>query len=92
MLFMLPVGELSKVVRSDGIYQILRVIERVEAGARPFTTVQNEIVKKTKKRRFDERVDAYIARLRNETYVWTSTDGDAAPTQVSQPPTDVLTR
>jgi parvulin-like peptidyl-prolyl isomerase len=91
LLFMLPEGQLSKVVKSDSMYQILRVVERVEAGTKPFIAMQNEIVEKIKKQRFDKRVEAYLARLRDETYVWTS-GGDAAPTQVAQPVAGELMR
>lgn len=92
LLFKLPVSQMSKVVNGDEMYQIIRVIERVEAGKKPFTSVQNEIIEKIKKQRFEERVEAYVARLRNETYIWTSTSGEAAPTQVAQPPSGATLR
>jgi hypothetical protein len=91
LLFLMPVGELGKIADSDGMFHILRVIERVEAGKKPFTAVQSEIVEMIKKNRFEKRVKAYVSRLRDETYVWTAADGDV-PMQTAQPSADALVR
>ncbi len=76
LLFAIPVGQLSKVIEGDGMYQIVRVIERTNAGARPFETVQNEIKETVNKQRANQRIDDYIARLRDKTYVWTAFSGE----------------
>ena len=85
LLFMLPEGQLSKVVKSDSMYQILRVIERVEAGTKPFIAVQNEIVEKIKKQRFEERVEAYRRSAPRRDLRLDQYGGDAAPPRWHNP-------
>lgn len=80
LIFALPVGKLSRIVESDDGYHIIRVIERVDAGKQTFAEAQEKIKEKINERRFEEQVDAYLARLREETYVWMATDEPAVQT------------
>jgi hypothetical protein len=70
-LFSLEVGRLSPILESDAGFHIVRVIERKQAGRKPFTEVQNDIREKLKDERFRSAVEEYITQLRQDARIWT---------------------
>jgi parvulin-like peptidyl-prolyl isomerase len=73
-LFSLPVGQLSRILEDQSGFVIVRVLERKQAGARSFVDVQVEIRDRIKKEKVDREVKKYIAKLRQDTPVWTAFD------------------
>ncbi|MEM8680864.1 MAG: peptidylprolyl isomerase [Planctomycetota bacterium] len=76
LIFTIPTGKLSRVIEDEDGFHIIRVIERVDAGMEKFADVQDTIREKIREQRRDEQVQAYVDRLRNETYIWLA---DGAP-------------
>lgn len=69
-IFSIKVGELSEILMDDDGFHIVRVIERQEAGHMPFVEAQVGIRDKIRQQRRDEKVQAYLEKLKRETYVW----------------------
>jgi hypothetical protein len=82
-LFGLPVGQLSRIVKSDFGLHIVRVVERTPLHCTPFTEVQDEIRTAIQEDRWVGQSRAYIARLTTKTPVWTVYD---EPTAVAKNP------
>jgi parvulin-like peptidyl-prolyl isomerase len=74
-LFTLPVGQLSPILEDSRSFQIIRVIERREAGRQSFIDVQAEIKKKIKQQRQQAAMEKYLATLKDKVKVWTIFDG-----------------
>ncbi|MEM9186661.1 MAG: peptidyl-prolyl cis-trans isomerase [Planctomycetota bacterium] len=75
-LFTVPVGQMSPILESDRGFHIVRVIERQQAGRKPFTEVQNEIRDKILRRRTDLAFADKLDELRSTARIWTVFDGD----------------
>ena len=73
-IFGLPVGQLSPILEDETGYHVVRVIEREEASQTPFPDAQAEIRPKISQRRVQEQLQAYLAKLRKNTPVWTIFD------------------
>jgi parvulin-like peptidyl-prolyl isomerase len=82
-LFGLPVGQLSPILESEDGFHIIRVTERELAGRVPFDEAQAEIRPKIRQQRTKRQLRAYVARLREQTPVWTVFDD-----QAQEPPKD----
>jgi hypothetical protein len=92
-LFSLEVGRLSPILESDAGFHIVRVLERKQAGRKPFTEVQNDIREKLKDERFRDAVEEYIAELRRDARIWTAYTGPvSADVLLGQPPGDTRRR
>jgi parvulin-like peptidyl-prolyl isomerase len=78
-IFTLPVGRLSEIIEDDQGFHIVRVIERQPAAMKPFADAQAEIKKTIQSRRQADAKAAFIARLRQQTPVWTAFDNDRSP-------------
>lgn len=85
-LFTLPVGQLSPILETEGSLQIVRVVERREDGATPFTEVQAEIREKIRGQRRREATAGYMAKVREQTYVWTVFDDPQAAAELTRRP------
>jgi hypothetical protein len=70
-LFTLQVGQMSHIIDSGPAFHIVRVLERKEAGRRPFTEVQGEIRDALKQQRLRAEMGAYLAELRSRARIWT---------------------
>ncbi len=77
-LFTLPAGKLSPILESTVGFHILRVVERRDAGERPFLEVQDEIRKKIEDQRFNEGMAKAIVELRKGVRIWTRQTGEVA--------------
>ncbi|NQU25780.1 MAG: peptidyl-prolyl cis-trans isomerase [Candidatus Nealsonbacteria bacterium] len=73
-LFELPAGQLSPILEDATGYHIVRVIEREDASQTPFPDAQADIRPKITQRRIQEQMQAYLAKLRKNTPVWTIFD------------------
>ena len=70
-LFAIPVGAMSQILESDTGFHIVRVLERKDAGRKPFTDVQVEIRDKLKDERLHAAQDKYLEQLRSEASIET---------------------
>jgi hypothetical protein len=63
------------------------VLERKQAGCRPFSEVQNDIREKLKDERMKVAQDKYIADLRKNAKIWTVYTGNvSAEVLMGRPP------
>jgi hypothetical protein len=92
-IFSLPVGQMSPILDSGPAFHIVRVLERKEAGCRPFSEVQNDIRDKLKEERMAEAQRKYISKLRKDAKIWTVYTGNVSvETLMGQPPGDTRKR
>jgi hypothetical protein len=75
-LFTLQVGQMSNILVTDDAFYIVRVLERKEAGRKPFTEVQSEIRERLKEERFNKKMEEYLGQLRKNARVWTAFTGN----------------
>ena len=67
---------MSPIIETDDAFYIVRVLERKDAGRKPFTDVQAKIREDLKEERFEQAVQKYLAQLRKDARVWTAFTGD----------------
>jgi len=84
-IFSLPPGEMSKAIVDDEGWHIVRVIERHEAGMKPFAEAQLEISEKIRQSLLQDDIKRYVERLREGTYVWTILDDEGSENRVAAP-------
>ena len=77
-IFSLPAGQMSPILDSGPAFHIVRVLERKEAGCRPFSEVQNDIRDKLKDERMAEAQRKYITKLRKDAKIWTVYTGNVS--------------
>jgi parvulin-like peptidyl-prolyl isomerase len=92
-LFSLEVGQMSPILETDDGFHIVRVLERKEAGRRPFTEVQGEIRDRLKEERFQAAVKEYLSGLRRDARIWTAYTGNvSADVLLGRKPTETQQR
>jgi hypothetical protein len=84
-VFSLPVGQLSAIIEDEPslnlpdvqALHIVRVMERAEAGQKPFLEAQVAIKQTLLEERRRKAIDEYMAKLRERTPVWTIFDDES---------------
>lgn len=84
VLFTLPVNQLSQIIEDGRAYHIIRVLDREEASRTSFEQAQEDIKTKIKQEKIQKQVEAYIAKLKAKTSVWTVFDNDPVYKQAMQ--------
>lgn len=77
-VFSLPEGQMSPIIEDDRGFHIVRVLDRREAGRKPFKDVQAEIRKKINEERTVEAKVKYVEDLKKKTVIWTIYDEEDA--------------
>jgi len=85
-LFTLQVGQMSQIIDSGPAYHIVRVLERREAGRKPFTDVQGEIRDALKEQRMQAKMEDYLVELRRNARVWTVFSGNTTAEALMRKP------
>jgi parvulin-like peptidyl-prolyl isomerase len=75
VLFSLPVGQLSAIIKSQNGYHIVRVTAREDVKVTPFLDAQVDIREKIIKQRSEKQLREYLAKLEARTPVSTIYDG-----------------
>jgi len=70
-LFTLEIGQMSPILESEDAFHIVRVLERRQAGRRPFTEVQAEIRQRLNELRLQAGIEQYLSKLRRDARIWT---------------------
>jgi len=86
-IFTLPIGQMSRILEEDTALHIVRVVERREAGRESFVEAQVAIRRTLMQDRRNREVDAYLARLRDRTPVWTIYDDPTGGSSIAGRPT-----
>ena len=84
-IFSLQVGQLSNIIESDQGFHIIRVLERKEAGRKPFTEAQAEIREKLIADQRKGLFQAELVKIRKGSRVWTAFTGDLGAEQLASP-------
>jgi parvulin-like peptidyl-prolyl isomerase len=85
-LFTLQVGQMSQIIDSGPAYHIVRVLERREAGRKPFTDVQGDIREALKEQRMRAEMEEYLVTLRRNARVWTVFTGNTTAEALMRKP------
>jgi hypothetical protein len=91
-IFSLPVGELSTILEDESALHIVRVTERRDSGRTPFLEAQVQIRQTLREERRRKQQESYLAKLRDQTPIWTVFDADAAQPRVAGRPTGMPAR
>lgn len=83
-LFTLKVGQLSNVIESNRGFHIIRVLDRKEAGCKPFTEAQTEIREALAADQRKGLAEAQVAKLRKKSRVWTVFDGEMSGDELAR--------
>lgn len=81
-LFTLPVGALSPIIEDETGFHIVRVVEREDAYRTPFEEIQADIREKIKSEKKEERLQEFVAKLREEIPVTTIFDRQTADSSI----------
>lgn len=75
-LFSLELGQMSGIIESDLGFHIVRVLDRREAGRKPFTEAQAEITKIIQEEQKKKAIAVELKKLRDKSRIWTTFDGE----------------
>ena len=75
-IFSLPINQLSPILQDDQGFHIIRVLQRQPVAMKSLADAQVEIRKKIKAQRQADAKAKYIAKIRQQTPVWTAFDND----------------
>jgi parvulin-like peptidyl-prolyl isomerase len=65
-IFEIPLNELSEIIETPYGFHIVRVLERNEAGQKPFRDAQVEIKRKLVQAKKEKRFEEYVTKLRRD--------------------------
>ena len=91
-IFSLPVGELSTILEDESALHIVRVTERQDAGRTPFLEAQVQIRQTLRDERRRKQQESYLAKLREQTPIWTVFDETGPQPRVAGRPTGTPVR
>jgi hypothetical protein len=74
-----PIGAVSQVFEEDGLWRVVRVLERRPAGPKPMESVAEQIRQEIIQARRQNAEDAYMRQLRSRARVWTVLDPSPSP-------------
>jgi len=80
--FSLPVGGISEPIETRSGWHVLKVVEKIPAGYRPFSDVKGEILKKEQETQFQKKLAEYIEKLERGAVISVAPDAAA----MYQPP------
>jgi parvulin-like peptidyl-prolyl isomerase len=83
---------MSPIIDSGPAYHIVRVLERRDAGRKPFTDVQGEIREALKEQRMRAEMEAYLVKLRRDARVWTVFTGHTTAEALMRKPDEAQRR
>jgi uncharacterized protein YeeX (DUF496 family) len=78
-IFTLPIGRLSPILEDEQGFHIVRVLQRQPIAMKPFDDAQVDIKKKIKAQRKVDAKNRFVAKIREQTAVWTAFDNDRGP-------------
>ncbi len=85
-LFTLQVGQLSNLIESATGFHIVRVLQRKQAGCKPFREVQFDIIKDIQQARYRMTIDNHLEKLRSNAQIWTVYTGITSFEMLARPP------
>jgi parvulin-like peptidyl-prolyl isomerase len=88
-IFSLPVGQLSPIIEDSEGAHIIRVLERKAAGRIEFGEAQAKIKETLKTRQREENYRQFIAKVRQQTKVWTILDNAPSVSRAEDRPGEV---
>ncbi|HEX5470817.1 MAG TPA: peptidylprolyl isomerase [Lacipirellulaceae bacterium] len=77
-IFTLKVGQMSPIIDDGDSFHIVRVLERKDAGRKPFIEVQDDIRDKLKEEHFHVEAEKYLSKLRQDARIWTVYTGNVS--------------
>jgi len=80
VVFSLPAGAVSDPIATKFGWHVVKVVEKVPAGIRPFADVKGEILKKEQAARFPKKLAEYLVRLKREAVILVSEEAAATYT------------
>src|ERR1700719_1339160 len=82
IVFKMDKGQITEVIQTKTGFEILKVIDRFQAGLQPVDKVETEIMNRIYMQKMQPQMREYLARLREESYVTVKpgfTDSAAVP-------------
>ena len=67
--FILPIGQVSEVIKSDVGFHIIQVVDKKGAGLKPIAAVREEIKTKIEDEKLDKKFDEWIASVRAKSHI-----------------------
>ncbi len=64
--FTLPVGGVSEPIETRSGWHVLKVVEKLPAGYRPFSEVKGDILRREQETQFQKKLAEYLQKLRGE--------------------------
>ena len=83
-IFSIPIGRMSRILRDDRGFHIVRVTERVDEQFTTFLKAQAEIKKKLEGDKRQVAFEKYIASVKSDIPVWTIFDDEDAALRVGE--------
>jgi parvulin-like peptidyl-prolyl isomerase len=67
--FSLPAGGVSDPIETKSGWHVLKVVEKVPAGYRPFAEVKGEILRREQETQFQKKLGEYVEKLKGEAII-----------------------
>lgn len=73
--FSLPVGGVSDPIETKSGWHVLKVVEKVPSGYRPFSEVKGDILRREQETQFQKKLSEYVEKLKGEAIIKVSPEG-----------------